>query len=69
MEVLTMNEAANLLKVPKRTLQYLVSSQQVPFFRVGRRGVRFSVKRLEEWSREREGVELRYKPRKPGTDE
>ena len=60
-EILTRNEVADFLKIPKRTIDYLVSTQQIPFFRVGKRGVRFSRERLMEWSREREGVEFRHK--------
>ena len=66
MKVLTVKEAAEMLKVPARTVQYLVGTNQIPFFRVGKRSVRFNTDRLEEWSREREGVALRYKT---GTDE
>ena len=59
MQVLTRKETATLLKVPLRTLDYLTSTGQIPFFRVGKRGVRFNEKRLQEWSREQEGIEFR----------
>ena len=36
-EVLTRAEAADMLKLPKRTLDYLVSTGQVPFSRLGNR--------------------------------
>lgn len=58
-EILKRKEAAAMLKVPQRTLDYLVSTQQIPFSRVGKRSVRFSRNRLMEWLREREGVEYR----------
>ena len=57
--ILTRKEAADLLKIPPRTLDYLVSTKQIPFSRLGRRSVRFSRARLFEWFREREGVEYR----------
>ncbi len=59
-EVLTTPEAASLLKIPIRTLQYLVQTSQVPYSRVGKRLLRFSRERLLQWVREQEGVELRY---------
>jgi excisionase family DNA binding protein len=58
-EILKRKEAAAMLKVPQRTLDYLVATGQVPFSRVGKRSVRFSRNRLMEWLREREGVEYR----------
>jgi len=58
-EILNRKEAAEMLKVPQRTLDYLVATGQVPFSRVGRRSVRFTRSRLMDWLREREGVEYR----------
>lgn len=56
-EILTRKEAAEMLKLPKRTLDYLVGTGQVPFSRVGKRSVRFRRLRLMEWLKEREGIE------------
>jgi len=64
-EILNRKEAAQMLKVPQRTLDYLVATGQVPFSRVGRRSVRFTRSRLMEWLRKREGVEYRL-PREAG---
>jgi excisionase family DNA binding protein len=58
-EILTRGEAADLLKLPKRTLDYLVGTGQIPFARIGKRSVRFTRSRLMEWLGEREGVEYR----------
>lgn len=58
-EILTRAEAADLLKLPKRTLDYLVGTGQIPFSRIGKRSVRFTRSRLLEWLKEREGVEYR----------
>lgn len=58
-EILTRGEAADLLKLPKRTLDYLVGTGQIPFARIGKRSVRFTRLRLLEWLSEREGVEYR----------
>jgi excisionase family DNA binding protein len=58
-EILTRGEAADLLKLPKRTLDYLVGTGQIPFARIGKRSVRFTRKRLLEWLVEREGIEYR----------
>jgi excisionase family DNA binding protein len=62
-EVLTRQEAAEMLKLPQRTLDYLVGTGQIPFSRVGKRSVRFSRSRLMEWLREREGLEYRMRSR------
>jgi excisionase family DNA binding protein len=58
-EILTRKEAAEMLKLPKRTLDYLVATGQVPFSRIGKRGVRFTRSRLMQWLGEREGIEYR----------
>jgi excisionase family DNA binding protein len=63
-EVLTRKEASELLKIPIRTLDYLVSTNQIPYSRIGKRSVRFDRGRLEIWFQEREGVEFRHKCRK-----
>ena len=59
-EVMTKHEAAEFLKIPVRTVEYLIATNQIPFSRLGKRAVRFYRARLIEWIREREGVELRY---------
>ena len=59
-EFLTRQEVSEKLKIPLRTIDYLVSTGQIPFSRLGRRSVRFSSTRIEEWFIEREGVEFRY---------
>ena len=56
-EVLNRKEAREFLKISDATLVYLVGTGQVPFSRVGKRGVRFLKSRLIEWLKEREGVE------------
>jgi excisionase family DNA binding protein len=58
-EILTGKETREWLKVPQGTLDYLVSTNQIPYVRVGKRGVRFVRSRLLEWLQEREGVEYR----------
>jgi excisionase family DNA binding protein len=45
--------------LPLRTLDFLVATGQIPFFRVGKRNVRFDEERLREWTRDQEGVEYR----------
>ena len=62
-EILTRKEAAQLLKLPLRTLDYLVATNQIPYSRVGRRGVRFRRSRLMQHLGEREYVEYRLKRR------
>jgi excisionase family DNA binding protein len=58
-EILTRKEAAKVLKMSLHTLNYLVSANQIPYSRLGKRSVRFSQRRLMEWMKEREGIEYR----------
>jgi len=58
-EPITLKEAANYLKMPERTINYLISTDQIYFSRTGKRGVRFTRRRLQDWLREREGIEYR----------
>jgi len=58
-EIWTRKEAAEKLKTPIKTIDYLVSTGQIPFSRIGKRNVRFVSTRIEEWLQEREGVEFR----------
>ena len=60
-DILTRKDVSKEYKLALGTVDYLVSTKQIPFSRLGRRGVRFSKKRLMEWFREREGVEFRKK--------
>jgi excisionase family DNA binding protein len=59
-EILRRKEVAEMLKIPVRTIDYLVQTGQIPFSRLGKRSVRFDKARLQEWFAEREGVECRY---------
>jgi len=56
---LTRKDVSDVFQIPVRTIDYLVSTGQIPFSRIGKRGVRFDEKRLQEWFVEREGVEYR----------
>jgi excisionase family DNA binding protein len=58
-EILTRKEAAGMLKMPRRSLDYLVATNQIPYSRIGKRSVRFTRSRLLEWLQEREGIEYR----------
>ena len=60
-EILTRKEVAEFFKMPVRTIDYLVTTGQIPFSRLGKRSVRFHKARLQEWFAEREGIECRYK--------
>ena len=62
-EILKRQGAAEFLKTPIGTIDYLVATGQIPYFRVGKRNVRFSRQRLLEWIKEREGIEFRHKKR------
>ena len=60
-EILTRKDVSEQFKLALGTVDYLVSTKQIPYSRLGRRGVRFDKKRLMEWFQEREGVEFRKK--------
>jgi len=55
--------AAEFLQMDRRTLNYLVATNQIPYSRVGKRMLRFRKTRLLEWLAERENIEFRM-PRK-----
>jgi excisionase family DNA binding protein len=55
-EILSRQEASSFLRLPIRTLDYLVTTGQIPFSRIGRRRVVFQRARLLEYLRDREGV-------------
>ena len=59
-EHLKRKDVAEMFKMPIRTVDYLVTTGQIPFSRLGKRSVRFRKDRLKEWFAEREGVECRY---------
>jgi excisionase family DNA binding protein len=59
-EFLTRAEVSEKLKIPIRTIDYLVATGQIPFSRIGKRSVRFSSTRIEQWFVEREGIEFRH---------
>jgi len=56
LKILTKQQACELLQVPMSTLNYWVITNQIPYSRCGKRLVRFSEERLQEWMREREGL-------------
>jgi len=47
--LLTADEAARLLRVPRSTLYELVRSRGLPHIRIGERGLRFTRSDLDEW--------------------
>lgn len=47
--LLTADEAARLLRVPRSTLYELVRSRGLPHVRIGDRALRFTRSDLEEW--------------------
>jgi excisionase family DNA binding protein len=65
-DIMNKPEAARMLGVSIRTLDYLVFTKQVPFIRFGKRALRFSRDRLTEWLKERENVEYRLRRKSNG---
>ena len=56
LKVLTRPEAAELLRISIRTLDYWVKTGQVPHKKIGR-SIRFSEKALERWLEQEVGAE------------
>jgi excisionase family DNA binding protein len=68
-EVLTRPEAADFLRVPQRTVDYLVAVRELPYTRVGKRRVVFLRSRLIEYLKENEKAEFRLPRKKTCTSE
>lgn len=62
-EVLTRKEVSALLKIPLSTIDYFVRTGQIPFFRAGKRLVRFEKHRIERFIQDRQNIEYRHKSR------
>ena len=60
-EILIRKEVAEMFKMSIGTINYLVTTGQIPFSRLGKRSVRFDRARLEKWFADREMVEYRRK--------
>lgn len=60
---LTRRDVAELFQLSLRTVDYFVSSNQIPFSRLGKRGVRFDEAKLQKWFDERANVEFRHNRR------
>jgi len=60
-EILKRIEVSEMFQMPVRTVDYLVSTNQIPYSRLGKRSVRFNKDRLMRWFEEREGIEFRHK--------
>ena len=58
LRVLTRQEAAELLKLSVRTLDYLTATGQIPHKRIGR-SVRFSERAIEQWMEQDNGEDFR----------
>lgn len=63
-QILNRREVAEFLKMPVRAIDYLVSTGQIPFSRLGKRSVRFDKNRLLEWFNDREGIEYHKRAKK-----
>ena len=53
-ENLLKTEAAEFLRISKRTLDYLIAAKEIPFVRVSKKGIRFRRSSLEKWMNQRE---------------
>jgi excisionase family DNA binding protein len=61
-EVLTIHEAADVLRVSTRTLYAMTKPRgPIPCLRVGPRGVRYTVAALQRFINEQEGVDSQAK--------
>lgn len=53
-------ECAEFLGVSIESVKYLAKTNQIPYFRMGKRAIRFNLDRIVEWTRERERVAMHY---------
>ncbi|MBL7177295.1 MAG: helix-turn-helix domain-containing protein [Desulfobacteraceae bacterium] len=58
-EILTRQGVSEFLKMPVRTIDYLVQTGQIPFTRPGKRLVRFNKFDIEAWLEDRKNIEYR----------
>lgn len=65
LQLLTRKQAAELTQLPVGTLDYLSSTDQIPYIRTGKRNKRFSPLMLLAWYAERHGVEYRKPQQRP----
>ena len=59
LKLLTRKEVCELFSLPTSTLDFLVSTGQIPYFRVSQRNIRFRESELLEWLETRRNVEYR----------
>ena len=64
MKIMTRTEAGEYLKMPVRTIDYLVQTDQIPFYRPTKRNVRFSEDDLDAWLKTRKNIEFRQNRKK-----
>ena len=58
-DLLTREDISGMLKVPIRTIDYWVQTDQIPFNRLGKRLVRFDGDKIDAWLQDRENLEYR----------
>ena len=57
-EFLTKQDVAKKYKLSLKTVDYLVTSNQIPFMRISKRLVRFDSGKLEKFFKERENLKV-----------
>ena len=56
-KILGVPEIAEYLNTSERSVYYMVKTNQIPFFRIGRRRIGTTEKMLREWMQEQTGLE------------
>jgi len=59
LKLLTRKQVSELFQLPLSTLDYLVSTEQIPFFRPSRRNLRFRESELIDWLETKRNVPYR----------
>jgi len=59
LQLLTRKQVCNLFALPSSTLDYLVSTSQIPFIRITKRNVRFREDELLQWLEGRRNIPYR----------
>lgn len=58
-EILLKNEVCEKYRISPKTMDYLIASKQIPYHRIGKRGLRFCSEELKQWFKQSAMVEYK----------
>lgn len=59
LRLLSAKDLAEAFGLPRSTVDYMVQTNQIPFFRISRRNVRFRESEIAEWLETRRNIDYR----------